>query len=43
MLTEMGFKDVLVYDVGLEAWAADPDLLMERLVRYEKLVYPRPQ
>jgi thiosulfate/3-mercaptopyruvate sulfurtransferase len=39
-LAEMGFADVLVYVAGLEAWAADPDLSMERLARFEKLVYP---
>ncbi len=40
-LAEMGYEDVFIYEAGMEAWAADPELPMDRLARYEKLVYPQ--
>lgn len=39
-LEKMAYEDVLVYDAGLEAWAANVKLPMEHLARYEKLVHP---
>lgn len=40
-LAQMGFKNVLVYDAGIEMWAANPNLPMDHLARYEKLVHPQ--
>jgi 3-mercaptopyruvate sulfurtransferase SseA len=40
-LAELGYEDVLVYEPGMEAWAADHELPMDRLARYEKLVHPQ--
>lgn len=39
-LIELGCTDVRLYDAGFAAWADDPDLPMERLPRYDKLVPP---
>jgi 3-mercaptopyruvate sulfurtransferase SseA len=39
-LTRLGYENVLTYDAGFATWAADPDLPLARLARYEKLVYP---
>src|SRR4029077_8249820 len=38
-LARSGFGDVRVYAAGFPAWAADESLPVERLHRYEKLVY----
>jgi thiosulfate/3-mercaptopyruvate sulfurtransferase len=35
-----GYGDVMIYEAGLEEWAEDESLPMERLPNYEKLVYP---
>lgn len=40
-LPNLGYQDVLVYDDGIETWAANPDLPMDKLARYEKLVHPK--
>jgi thiosulfate/3-mercaptopyruvate sulfurtransferase len=39
-LAALGYENVLTYDAGLAAWAADPDLPLAQLPRYEKLVHP---
>ncbi len=39
-LHALGYADLRVYSTGLADWAADEQLPMERLPRYEKLVYP---
>ncbi len=39
-LRMMGFVNVLSYQAGLIEWAADERLPMDRLARFEKLVYP---
>ena len=39
-LAELGFADLFVYAHGLQAWAADERLPLERLPHYQKLVYP---
>ncbi len=39
-LSGRGFGDVLVYEPGFPAWSADATLPVERLPRYERLVYP---
>ncbi len=36
----MGFKDVSVYEAGMGAWAAEPELPIDHLANYHKLVYP---
>jgi len=36
----LGYDQVLTYDAGLAAWAADERLPMTHLTHYEKLVYP---
>jgi molybdopterin synthase sulfurtransferase len=38
-LEASGFGDVLTYDDGFPAWAADESLPVERLPQYQKLVY----
>jgi molybdopterin synthase sulfurtransferase len=38
--TACGYKEVSVYNRFVDEWAADESLPMERLERYEKLVYP---
>jgi 3-mercaptopyruvate sulfurtransferase SseA len=38
-LEAAGFGDVLTYDAGFPAWAADESLPVERLPQYQKLVY----
>lgn len=39
-LQEIGFRDIFVYEAGIEEWAADASLPMNRLANNEKLVYP---
>ncbi|MET1231791.1 MAG: rhodanese-like domain-containing protein [Candidatus Limnocylindrales bacterium] len=39
-LLDRGLTDVLVYEPGFAAWAADESLPVERLPRFERLVYP---
>ena len=39
-LTGRGLGDVLVYELGFPAWSADATVPVERLPRYERLVYP---
>ncbi len=39
-LEAMSFTDVSVYEAGLAAWAAEPNLPMDHLANYQKLVYP---
>jgi thiosulfate/3-mercaptopyruvate sulfurtransferase len=39
-LSTLGYANVLIYDAGVAAWAADARLPMARLARYEKLVPP---
>jgi molybdopterin synthase sulfurtransferase len=39
-LVELGYEDVLTFDAGFAAWAAEPGLPLARLARYEKLVHP---
>jgi thiosulfate/3-mercaptopyruvate sulfurtransferase len=38
-LAGLGIEDTQVYDAGFPAWAADPDLPIERLPKYDKLVH----
>ena len=38
-LRELGIDNVRVYAEGFTAWSADPDLPLERLPRYDKLVH----
>jgi len=38
-LAAQGFDDVRVFEEGWTAWAADPDLPIERLPNYDKLVH----
>ncbi|HEY7565385.1 MAG TPA: rhodanese-like domain-containing protein [Acidimicrobiia bacterium] len=40
VLRRLGFSDLSVYGPGWIEWAAKPELLIETLPRYEKLVYP---
>jgi thiosulfate/3-mercaptopyruvate sulfurtransferase len=40
LLWDNGIRNVTIYEAGLEAWASDPNLTMEHLANYEKLVYP---
>jgi thiosulfate/3-mercaptopyruvate sulfurtransferase len=37
-LVASGHQDVLVYEDGWQAWAGDPDLPTERLLRFDRLV-----
>jgi thiosulfate/3-mercaptopyruvate sulfurtransferase len=39
-LSALGYANVLIYDAGVAAWAADARLPMARLARHEKLVPP---
>jgi thiosulfate/3-mercaptopyruvate sulfurtransferase len=39
-LRDMGYDTVRTYAAGLRAWATDDALPLERLARYQKLVYP---
>jgi thiosulfate/3-mercaptopyruvate sulfurtransferase len=38
-LVEAGFEDVRVYESGWTAWAADPDLPIDRLPNHDRLVH----
>jgi thiosulfate/3-mercaptopyruvate sulfurtransferase len=40
LLRSFGFQKVFIYEAGLQEWAADASLPMDRLANYEKLVYP---
>ncbi|HEX6386114.1 MAG TPA: rhodanese-like domain-containing protein [Anaerolineae bacterium] len=40
-LATLGYENVVTYDAGLAEWAANPDLALDRLPKYEKLVHPR--
>jgi len=40
MLRDIGIRNILIYEAGLQEWAADSGLPMEYLTNYEKLVYP---
>ncbi len=40
LLWDFGFRNILIYEAGLQEWASDPNLPMEYLENYEKLVYP---
>jgi 3-mercaptopyruvate sulfurtransferase SseA len=39
-LSDLGHQRTMIYDPGLKEWAADFNLPMERLERFEKLVHP---
>jgi 3-mercaptopyruvate sulfurtransferase SseA len=39
-LRDLGYENVLAYEAGLAAWAADLSLPMARLANYKKLVHP---
>jgi len=39
-LQGLGIANLWILEGGIQRWAADPSLPMERLPRYEKLVYP---
>ncbi len=39
-LTDFGYTDIASYDQGFGQWASDPDLPLESLARYERLVHP---
>ncbi len=39
-LTDLGYENVRTYQAGMETWAADNNLPMTRLTRYETLVHP---
>jgi len=39
-LTDFGYTDIASYDQGFGHWASDPDLPVESLARYDKLVHP---
>ncbi len=40
LLTGLGYENFRSYDAGIEEWAADENLPMNKLVNYEKLVHP---
>ena len=40
MLLDLGIRKVFIYEAGTQEWAADPNLPMDSLPNYEKLVYP---
>ncbi len=40
ILSDMGYPNLLIYEDGLTAWAADETLPMARLSNFKKLVYP---
>jgi len=40
MLNDIGISEVYIYQAGIQAWAADPSLPMDRLKNYKQLVYP---
>ena len=40
LLWDLGIRKVFIYGAGLQEWAANPGLPMDRLANYEKLVYP---
>ncbi|MBM7625067.1 rhodanese-like domain-containing protein [Sporohalobacter salinus] len=39
-LMDLGYVDVVVYRAGISTWAGNDELAMDKLVNYEKLVYP---
>ena len=40
LLMQAGFQDVMVYDHFADEWCPDPALPMNKLERYEQLIYP---
>lgn len=40
VLSGLGYKNLATYDAGLGEWAANRELPMDRLPKYEKLVHP---
>jgi len=40
LLEGNGINLILLYEAGIQEWAADPSFPMENLTNYEKLVYP---
>ena len=40
LLRDLGLRKVLIYEAGLQEWAANPGLPLDYLANYEKLVYP---
>lgn len=40
ILKNLGYQKVMVYEGGIQEWAANDNLPMDRLARYTKLVYP---
>ena len=40
LLSEFGCRNILIYEPGASQWAADANLPMDRLARYEQLVHP---
>lgn len=40
ILWDFGFRNILIYEAGLQEWASNPNLPMGYLENYEKLVYP---
>ena len=41
LLMDFGIRKVFIYEAGLQEWAADPDLPMNYLANYEKLIHPK--
>lgn len=39
-LAQLGYDNILAYEEGFAAWAAGPQLPVQRLARYERLVHP---
>ena len=40
-LATLGYENVATYDAGFKEWAANPELPLARLPKYEKLVHPQ--
>jgi len=40
LLSDCGIQEIFFYKNGLQEWAADPSLPLDRLPNHEKLVYP---
>mgnify|MGYP006291973097 CR=1 FL=1 len=40
MLLDTGFKKVSIYDHFIDKWSANPNLAMDKLPRYDRLVHP---